>query len=134
MPRVAAVLGLILTFCASGCRQSETIKVTGTVTFNGKPAEEAEVMFTPATGRMASGVTDNAGRFELSTNSPGDGAMPGDHKITIVQYYPPGKPPPMTPGPLPSRFPAKYGDLSQTPFSAKVERGGKNDFLFDMQG
>lgn len=133
MLRAAAVLGLILIFGASGCSQSDTIKVTGTVTFDGKPAEEAEVMFTPTTGRMASGVTDSNGRFELSTNSPKDGAMPGDHKVTIVQYYPPGKPPPMTPGPLPSRFPTKYGDLSQTPFSAKVERGGKNDFTFDMK-
>ena len=89
-------------------------------------------MFTPAEGRLATGVTDSLGKFTLSTFSPGDGAMPGDHKVTIVEYYPPGKPPPMTPGVLPSRFPAKYTDSSQTPFSAKVERGGKNDFQFDM--
>jgi hypothetical protein len=132
--RILAAFGWMAALIVTGCGQSDTISVTGTVTLNGKPADQAEVMFTPAEGRMASGVTDSSGRFELSTNSPGDGAVPGDHKVTVVEYYPPGKPPPMTPGPLPSRFPAKYGDSSQTPFSAKVQRGQKNDFKFDMEG
>jgi hypothetical protein len=78
-------------------------------------------------------VTGTQGKFTLSTFSPGDGAMAGEHKVTIVQYYPPGEPPPMTPGPLPSRFPIKYSDPTHTPFTAKVERGGKNDFTFAME-
>jgi len=132
MVRALLVFGSAL-LLGTGCNPSNTIAVTGMVTHNGKPADKAEVHFTPAEGRPASGVTDAQGKFTLSTFSPGDGAMPGQHKVTIVQYYPPGEPPPMTPGPLPSRFPIKYSDPTQTPFSAKVERGGKNDFTFDME-
>lgn len=130
MVRTIAVT--VLTIFFLGCGQSETVPVTGTVTLNGQPATEAEVLFTPSKGRMASGQTDAAGKFTLSTNKPGDGAVPGDHKVTIVQYYPPGKAPPMTGGP-PPRFPAIYAEISQTPLKATVERGAKNYFTFDMK-
>lgn len=123
----------LLSSAVVGCAESDTIKVTGTVTMDGKPVDNAEVMFLPAGGRMATGVTNSEGKFELSTNTAGDGAVPGDHKVTIVEHYAAGKPPPMTPGPLPTRFPPQYSDPLQTPFSAKVERGGKNDFQFDIK-
>lgn len=115
-----------------GCAESETVKVKGTVTLDGKPVDRAEVMFLPAGGRMATGVTNSEGKFELSTNAAGDGAVPGEHKVTIVEHYEAGKPPPMTPGPLKTRFPPQYSDPLQTPFSATVQRDGKNDFQFDM--
>src|SRR5262245_16942823 len=127
------VAGTSLFMLFAGCGQSATVPVTGTVTMNGQPATDAEVIFTPSKGRVASGTTDAAGKFTLSTNKPGDGAVPGDHKVTVVEYYPPGKPPPMTSGGPPSRFPGKYGDASQTPLEAKVERGAKNDFSFDVK-
>jgi hypothetical protein len=79
-------------------------------------------------------VTDNQGRFTLSTLKPGDGARPGEHVVTVAEYFPPDKPPPMSTGPLPSRFPAKYADPTQSPFRATVERGAKNDFPFAMEG
>ena len=128
------VAAAFVAVAVAGCGQSETVPVTGTVTMNGQPGTEAEVIFTPSKGRVASGTTDAAGRFSLSTNKPGDGAVPGDHKVTVVEYYPPGKPPPMTSGGPPSRFPQKYAESSQSPFQAKVERGAKNDFTFDMEG
>jgi hypothetical protein len=131
MQRIAVVAFALVTLV--GCRQSETVPVTGTVTLNGQPAADAEVIFTPSKGRVASGATDAAGRFTLSTNQPGDGAVPGDHKVTVVEYYPPGKPPPMTSKGPPSRFPQQYMEASQTPLEAKVERGGKNDFTFDIK-
>jgi len=130
MKRILAAAVLAAVF--AGCGQSETVPVTGTVLLNGQPATEAEVLFTPSKGRMASGQTDAAGKFTLSTNKPGDGAVPGDHKVTVVQYYPPGKAPPMGGGP-PPRFPAIYAETSQTPLQAKVERGAKNDFTFEMK-
>jgi hypothetical protein len=116
----------------AGCSQSATVPVTGTVTLDGQPATEAEVIFTPAQGRVAVGQTDAAGKFKLSTNKPDDGAVPGHHKVTVVQYYAPGKAPPMGGGP-PPRFPSKYAETSQTPLEANVERGAKNDFTFDMK-
>jgi hypothetical protein len=111
------------------------VSVTGTVTMNGKPAEQAEVMFNPKTGRFASGVTDASGHFTLSTAKPSDGAMPGEYIVTLAEYYPPGKPPklPAGGGLLPSRFPPHYGVPGKSPLTATVERGQKNDFQFDVK-
>jgi hypothetical protein len=36
--------------------------------------------------RGASGFTDNEGKFELTTYSPGDGALPGDYVITVSKF------------------------------------------------
>jgi hypothetical protein len=117
----------------AGCSQSDTVPVTGVVLFNGQPAAEAEVMFNPKTGRLATGVTDASGRFKLATFKPDDGALPGDYVVTLGEYYPPDKPPKMTSGPLPSRFPAKYGNPDTSPLSVHIERGQKNEFQLDVK-
>ena len=135
MRRWLAVGGMLAAFVAAGCGQSPTVKVTGTVTIKGQPAENVQVTFLPADGRPATGVTDAQGKFELSTFKPGDGAMPGQQTVTLGEYYPPGKPPPMPRGnePLPSRFPPAYSDTVNSPLKANVERGGKNDFPFEVK-
>ena len=134
MQRVVSAIAVLWLFVA-GCTQSETVPVTGTVRLHGKPADKAEVMFNPKQGRLATGVTDAEGRFTLSTATAGDGAMPGEYVITLAEYYPPEKPPALPPGGglLPSRFPSKYADPSQSPLTATVERGKENDFQFDVK-
>jgi hypothetical protein len=135
MRRAVSAMALLL-FGVVGCGQSEMVGVTGTVTLKGKPTEQAEVMFNPKSGgRFASGVTDASGKFILSTAKPNDGAMPGEYVVTLAEYYPPEKPPalPRGGGLLPSRFPANYADPAKSPLTAKVERGGKNDFQFDVK-
>jgi|EndMetStandDraft_8_1072994.scaffolds.fasta_scaffold428244_1 hypothetical protein len=135
MRRWLAVGGVLTAVVWAGCSQSPTLKVTGTVTIKGEPAENVQVTFLPKEGRPAAGVTDAQGRFELSTFKPGDGAMPGEQTVTLGEYYPPGKPPPMPRGnePLPSRFPPNYSDTVSSPLKATVERGQKNDFQFDVK-
>jgi hypothetical protein len=131
-----AACGWIVALAAVGCGQSETVEVTGTVTLNGQPAEQAEVMFNPkAAGRFAIGVTDASGKFTLSTAKPNDGALPGEYVVTLAEYYPPDKPPalPRGGGLLPSRFPPQFGDPAKSPLTANIERGGKNDFQFDVK-
>jgi len=125
--------GLVVLGLFAGCSQSETVPVTGTVMLDGQPAANADVIFTPTKGRVASGHTDASGRFTLSTLKPDDGAVPGEHKVTVVEYYPPGKPPPMTPSGAPSRFPANYAETTQTPLKVTVERGAKNDFTLEVK-
>ena len=135
MQRVASTIA-VLALSIVGCGQSEMVPITGTVTLNGQPAEQAEVMFNPkTTGRFASGVTDASGKFMLSTAKPNDGAMPGEYVVTLAEYYPPDKPPalPRGGGLLPSRFPPNFGDPAKSPLTAKVERGGKNEFSFDVK-
>ncbi len=136
MPRLLVAV-VMLSAASLGCSQSETVAVTGTLTLNGEPAENALVMFDPkhGTGRHAEGNTDASGHFNLSTAKPGDGAIPGEYVVTLAEYYPPGKAPalPKGGGLLPARFPAKYADPATSPLSATVERGKKNDFQFEVK-
>ncbi len=78
-----AVFGSALPGC--GSKFPETFPVTGTVTLDGKPVSGAAVVFTPDEGRQATGTTDDAGRFELSTFELGDGALPGKHRVTVAK-------------------------------------------------
>jgi hypothetical protein len=50
-----------------------------------RPLENAVVTFVPdGEGRMATGITDKNGNFALTTFSTGDGAIPGDYKVTVT--------------------------------------------------
>jgi hypothetical protein len=56
------------------------------VTLGGQPLEGAAVTFTPVEGgRPATGATDAQGRFRLSTFDPGDGAVLGEHVVTVYK-------------------------------------------------
>jgi hypothetical protein len=129
---------IVLLSAILGCTKSDTVAVTGTVTLDGQPVPDAEVMFNPLPnkpGRMASTHTDSSGHFTLETFKPGDGAMPGDYVVTLAEYFPPGKAPTPPPGggPLPSRFPVKYGNPDQSPLHVTIERGKKNDFPLEAK-
>jgi hypothetical protein len=75
--------------CNLGARRPPTYKVTGTVTMKGQPLEGATVVFVPAEGAThepATGITDSAGAFTLSTFLSGDGAMAGDYRIKVSKF------------------------------------------------
>jgi hypothetical protein len=77
-----------LSVVAVGCGPSgaKPVKVTGKVNLNGKPVEGAEVTFLSTTGgRSASGKTESDGSFKLTTLKTGDGAVPGDYKVTVTK-------------------------------------------------
>ena len=139
---LALAAGLLM---LAGCGQSggeKTYRVTGIVTFQGKPVEEAAVSFIPEKGRPASGKTDAEGKFELSTFGSKDGAIAGSHKVVIAPFSDEIMPMSGEPGyeeaqqrqkQRLSTLPPKYSDPNQTPFKATVEPGGENQFTFDMQ-
>ncbi|HTN76048.1 MAG TPA: carboxypeptidase regulatory-like domain-containing protein [Pirellulaceae bacterium] len=81
-------VGLLLLLFASGCGggsdRPKLAPVKGQVTLDGVAVKDAAVMFMPTTGRPAMGATDAAGNFELMTYDPGDGALLGDHKVTVT--------------------------------------------------
>jgi hypothetical protein len=135
MMRLAGSVTVLLLFAVVGCTKSEMVPVTGTLTLNGQPADNATVLFNPdGPGRMATGYTDASGKFALSTAAPSDGAMPGNYVVTLGEHYTdkaPAMPPPGQP--LPMRFPQQYGDPAKSPLKVTVERGAKNDFPFDIK-
>lgn len=89
-----AILGLAL--LVTGCGKDRPVPVSGIVRLDGKAVPGAVVTFHPeVAGRMATGTCNDAGRFELTTLQSGDGAFPGDYRVT-VQYAEGVTPPPST--------------------------------------
>jgi hypothetical protein len=136
---VAALLSVSLAAC-SGCGSKgtdATLKVTGTVTYNGAPVADASVTFTPEKGRPATGITDAAGKFTLTTFSKDDGAVPGRHKVTIAPNASKIEPMPGTPEAATAAagkppFPRRYSKLEESGLSAEVRTDDKNVFPFNM--
>jgi len=91
MKRFSAPLTLVLAAimvggCSPGTQRPPTYRVTGTVTMKGQPLEGATVAFVPAEGashEAATGITDAAGKFKLSTFLAGDGAQEGEYRIKV---------------------------------------------------
>ena len=75
--------------CYSGTKRPPTYPVSGTVMLKGQPLAGATVVFVPAEGATqepATGVTDAAGKFKLTTYAADDGAQLGDYRIKVSKY------------------------------------------------
>ena len=81
-----AVTGLVTVLgCGDDSGLAKRYSVSGTVNYNGKPVEKGTITFTPSVegGRAASGdIAD--GSYSLTTVTPGDGAIPGAYKVTVM--------------------------------------------------
>jgi hypothetical protein len=69
----------------AGCARAP-VPVQGTLTVDGKPLANANVMFVPddPEGKTATGTTDASGAFRLTTFKLNDGAMRGSYKVTVT--------------------------------------------------
>lgn len=131
--RILWMLGatLLLGWLGCGDGHPKRYQTTGTVTWQGKPVDGATVTFYPSGARPAKGTTDAQGKFSLFTFDPGDGAVEGEHTVTISKAdlikdpqtgYPVAK----------HLLPERYANMGETPLKAKVDPKGKNDFPFDL--
>ncbi|GAB6186733.1 carboxypeptidase-like regulatory domain-containing protein [Thermopirellula anaerolimosa] len=78
-----AALGLITLGCSKGSGL-KTGSVSGTVTMNGQPVANAQVVFQPKQGgQNAVGTTDANGRYTLMTGTD-RGAIIGEHRVTVT--------------------------------------------------
>ncbi len=81
----------------AGCSKSpyELAPVDGVVTIDGTPVHDAKVMFAPIargetrnSGKPAFGPLEPDGSFKLTTYSDNDGAVVGEHWVTIIRLDP----------------------------------------------
>lgn len=124
------LLGFVTSgFATSGCGPSRdpnlppTAYVSGQVTYNGKPVDQGTVTFHPiGVGNPGVGLLDENGKFELSTYTPGDGAVVGQHSVTI------DIPPPLdgTSGEGAFSVPDPYTDPATTPLKVAVSEDGES--------
>ena len=82
--RVASLVTLPLLIALAGCGKGdypEMARVTGTVTYKGKPVPNMMVNFMPTEGRPSWGKTDADGKYEMVYDSDYKGVKMGHHKV-----------------------------------------------------
>jgi hypothetical protein len=91
---LSLVAGLGLVYHLSGCSADPNMpklgKVSGKVSYQGKPLDAGRVVFTPVAGKGgesdqgASGEISSDGSYEMTTFNTGDGVVLGQHIVTVV--------------------------------------------------
>jgi hypothetical protein len=136
---VISLLGALgWTLALGGCSVDPNLpklaKVHGTVTYNGKPLNSGHIVFTPATGKggetgeVATGEISPDGTYEMTTFSTGDGAILGQHIVTVESRSGEMPKPDATSRieyKLPKNLtPAKYASVDKSPLRCTVRAGG----------
>ena len=151
---VLAVICGVTLGCGGGNSRPATVAVSGSVMYDGKPVEGAEVVFWGKNApKDASGVTDKDGKFTLSMFEPNDGCLPGENVVVITKKDSSAAAPVITPdqmlndptamakaaaqqsknkssGPK-SLIPEKYSSKSSSPLKADVS-ATNNSFPFTL--
>lgn len=141
------VVSFLVAALAAGCAKAPPaiVKVTGVVRLSGKPLNKAQVVFIPQTaaGReyIASGLTDEAGRYQLTCNRQ-PGACAGENRVLILES---ADPPELRGESLQVQaklvkyreslgnrpIPGKYGTAVRSPLQANVTTE-KTEYDFDL--
>lgn len=79
----ALLSSLTLAGCGGGADLPPTYPASGTVTLDDKPLANVLVRFHPESGRGAESITDENGKFTLTTFNTADGALEGQHQVTV---------------------------------------------------
>lgn len=109
-------------------------KTAGSVTWNGEPAAGAVVtLHSKSHSLAASGKTDAAGKFMLTTWRYGDGAVAGDHSVTISTWEVRGHDGEGNPIEVPV-MPAKYEQPETSELTATIAERGENVLSFEVSG
>jgi len=141
---------LIVTAVAIGCGPSDDVQVypvKGQITFNGKPmVGGGSIAFYPINGQAGKapgGLIKEDGAYELTTYAEGDGSMPGDFRVVIVQVTvqegaPTADGEKVRAAPISTvaegdRIPAIYSDPYNSPLTAKVEAKDLNELNFTLE-
>ena len=141
-------------FVSGGCTnaiETNTVSVSGIVTYRGQPVAGAEVGLLPreesSDVRAARGVTEDDGSFTVNTyfNSSQDvkGARAGEYTVTVSKYEAPNKMSleewhranyerPGSVPPLRHLVPEKYGHVQSSDLTVTVENGEDNHFELEL--
>ena len=137
--------------CSAGV-ETNTVPVSGIVSYNGQPVEGAEVALLPADrssdARPARGTTETDGTFKVKTYFNQDvdepGARPGQYTVTVTKIEPPNGltieewsranyNDPRSVPPLRHLVPVKYGNALNSDLSVTVQKDSKNHFSLGLR-
>ena len=105
-------------------------KVSGTVTFDGKPLPSGTVTLMPVDlkNSSASGVIDANGQFQLGTHAVGDGCAAGEYEVAVLSWE--TEPTMGTPGK--SRIPDKYSKPKVSKLTQKITDAASQTIKIDL--
>jgi hypothetical protein len=122
-------VAVVLLFGVLGCG-SRPYPVRGTVTLeDGTPVTAGTVVFEQrdaAKPSSARGVIQSDGKFELSTQRPGDGVVPGMYRVLVA---PPAQPPDQAPVRPP--FDTRYTEFATSGLEYEV-KAEPNDYVIRL--
>lgn len=143
---VVAGIAVLSMGCSKAPTGPKKVPAGGKVTYKNVPVEGATVSFlgdgkTPP----AVAITDASGEFVLTTSVSGDGAVPGNHQVTVTKVIgQPAKstgsmsmddaakaasnPPPKQVSPIPE----KYNSVNSSGLQFTVKEGDKNHFAIEL--
>jgi len=124
-----------MTGCGEQIEKKPTAPVKGIVTYKGEPLKTGEIVFFPDTGeQIAHGKIQPDGTFQLTTYEEGDGAFPGNHKVTIISERDMEGVSAEDPeaSMQPSFIPTKY-NLQKTSGLTAVVKEGDNEIKFELE-
>jgi hypothetical protein len=126
-----------------GSQQKFTFSpVEGTVTMNGRPLRDIEVVFLSdpdagTVGPRATGTTDESGHYRLrgdvirGERPPENGAVLGTHRVLVLDHeYAKKQLARSKAGEDAPRVPSRYESISETPLRAKV---GPEPLVFNIE-
>ncbi|MBW3542000.1 MAG: carboxypeptidase-like regulatory domain-containing protein [Planctomycetes bacterium] len=143
---------------AAGCSGDEAerldvVPVTGKVLYNDRPLPGAQVTFRceEKNAPPAMGITGPDGTFQLTTYDDGDGAVPGEHLVTVAKYASTGGSGAGGPETMEeaaaraekgieleaesrSLIPEAYADPERSNLRETVKEDGENNFTIELSG
>jgi hypothetical protein len=129
-PRLTLVAVVLLVLVA-GCGSSgpKLYSVSGTVTYNGQPLPDGDIIFAPATpGGVEYAGKVAAGKFSFNSEA-------GGKKVKILASREEGAvDPQMGAAPRRQYIPEKYSSAEKTELTAEVTASGKNSYTFTLTG
>lgn len=91
LPPILHVMAGLLTIAGCSDGRPELVPVTGRVTIDGEPLTRGVVRFATVGGRMSGGALDEQGKFTLTCFENSDGALLGQHRVTVSAMEPIGE-------------------------------------------
>ena len=126
-------------FLGCGSGRPPLGRVTGTVTFDGKPLASGTITFETQGRRPATGRIEKGQIVEMTTYDTGDGVPVGSHKVAIWAMEEAGSAIVANPGEgkMPdmsgkSLIPAKYNDPNTSQLTAEI-KSGENVVSFQLK-
>jgi hypothetical protein len=129
----AVVTAALSVAFVAGCSSDgpEIAPVEGTVYLDGQPLEGAYLKFQPPNGRPSVGLTDADGQYEMIYSRQENGALVGEHTVTISTFQRGSREDGIPP--VPEKVPTKYNSQSELKKTVEAEHN-TIDFELKSEG